>query len=1113
MICSLDLPIAKHENLIIHTIRNNRVTLVVGDTGSGKSTQVAQYCYKAGYGLTVLGQPRRLAAKTVAKRIAVEMDVLLGTIVGYRLGNTGQDDDRVQSNETRILVCTNALALIEQLIQSGSSAAADVLILDEVHEWDISIEVLVGYIKRILNDFPNLRIVLMSATIEAEGLSAFFDNAPIINVEGRLFPIEDRARGFSVEDDVATLVKEGKNVLVFQPGEEEINDCIKKLKQMGVDAERIPLHSKLSSEEQDLAMASYDRCKVVVATNVAETSLTIPDIDAVVDTGLEKRSVVVNGIDALLTLPISLAQMKQRKGRAGRCRNGIYISHLELGPYDTQTEFPIPEIRRVRLDKMMLQLLEREIDLEIMDLFHQPNRQDLALAKQSLRITGCIDANGKVTDIGRKVARLPLGITTGRMIVEAIERGVLADVMTIVAILESQGIVDRKSEDWKDYTGNERESELLAQLSVFKALRDGHVKGNLKEQGILVGNWRRAQSCRSALFDSLKQDYRIDSTGDREQILICITAGLLGNVYVCGGGFLVGRRGIRNPNRVGIVSLLRGNLVVGIPREIPTIRDGIKSTFPIVTFLSRIKVNWLLELVGDKEAFGFRTSTQGTPEYDPVLDQVVIRQDLFLFGEALGQEQQVKCTDLPVAKRVFLDWLIETIFNTRSIVPQRLSKVIESIRSRNERFRDIKDRFPNFRYDIWNERILRPLLERQLGDACSVREIKDPESLYPEESLDTDVSEFLKLHPETINISGIGEKAIRYGVFGPEVDLEGQEWKSLKDETLILPSGSEIRIRVKLDENGGYTQLYTQYDQLIRLMSSRDCGDQYLNFIAKSENNMQRSLGDLQGEFPQIARVQYGVHFLTNELLLAYGVLEFSKITNLFEPTWFHYLEEATELWNKQNEIFSKLKKDELGKFSFVRQREGATNLSDVWVIREDGTTRACDKKSSDGTMCWDSFQSNELVLTWICPDKSNPTSSTFQVVQYPRAELTEKQIATVLRLETKEIKAPEGSFGLSAKQNDFLEEMRRKYLNCPLTGHKINWNPSNLYRLTSSSGCIVSSDKSILEFGQGLPLTTWTYGRPATILDTEIVAGKEIELLVFELENMWTLALRVKSR
>jgi HrpA-like RNA helicase len=291
--------------------------------------------------------------------------------------------------------------------------------------------------KRQIEAGADFKVVLMSATLEADKLAAFFNGAPVIEVPGRLFPVEVKTPSMRLIDDVAALVSAGRNVLVFQPGKQEITETCAALERMEVNAEILPLHGELSPEEQAKCFRHYGRPKVVVSTNVAQTSVTIDDIDAVVDSGMERRIELVEGVEGLYLKPISLADSKQRKGRAGRTKPGIYIDHCGAS---NRPDFSVAEIMRKRLDQTVLRLAIAGFDMEELEFFHQPEKSEIHDARQTLIGLGCMKADGSVTKIGKFVNRLPVSVQYARMLVEAERLGVVDDVLTVAAIMEMGGI-------------------------------------------------------------------------------------------------------------------------------------------------------------------------------------------------------------------------------------------------------------------------------------------------------------------------------------------------------------------------------------------------------------------------------------------------------------------------------------------------------------------------------------------------------------------------------------------------------------------------------------------------------------------------------------------------
>lgn len=641
------LPIDDFKSSIIDAVRDNVVTIITAETGAGKSTQVPQYLLEAGYDIVVT-QPRRLATRTVSERVAEEYGTELGDVVGYRTAV-----DREDSPATRCLFCTDGLALVRELMGQNKG----ILVLDEVHEWNENMEVLVAWIKsRITAGESNFKVVLMSATLESEKLSTFFNGAPVISVPGRMFPVEVKEAGKSLEDDVEKLLREGRNVLVFQPGKQEIDDTIASLKRLQVSAEILPLHGQLTSEEQKRCFRSYGRPKCVVSTNVAQTSVTISDIDAVVDSGLERRIELVDGVEGLYLRPISMADSTQRKGRAGRTKEGTYIDHCDAMESD-RLAFPVAEIMRKRLDQTVLRLAIAGFDMEAMEFFHQPKKSDIHEARQSLIGLGCMTEDGRVTQIGRFVNRLPISVKYGRMLVEAERLGVVEDILTAAAIMEVGGIVvpppsrnrpDRP--DWRDMVYGETDSDVLAQLKVWEMARKMSGEER-REKGISSRNYFRAKEIRQSLSQAVARFFKFRSTGRKEDILKAICAGMVDHLYK--GSYGTYRNGDGCDRELGTSSVVSGaQWLVGNPFDLEISTRHGKMTLNLVEMASKVDPNWLAEIAPQlvKVEKGFN------PFYNSDAD-VCFSTDRIHFKDHLIREEKVATPSHEQAPKVLAEWL------------------------------------------------------------------------------------------------------------------------------------------------------------------------------------------------------------------------------------------------------------------------------------------------------------------------------------------------------------------------------------------------------------------------------------------------------------------------
>jgi HrpA-like RNA helicase len=676
------LPITAFRSRIVDTVKNNAVTIITAETGAGKSTQVPQYLLDEGYDLVVT-QPRRLAARTVAQRVAEEIGQELGGIVGYRTAI-----DRQDSPATRCLFCTDGLALVRELMGANKG----ILVLDEVHEWNEKIEVLVAWVKRQIEAGANFKVVLMSATLESEKLAAFYNGAPVISVPGRLFPVEVRTAQAKMIDDVAALVRDGRNVLVFQPGKQEISEMVTALEQMGVSAEVLSLHGDLTPQEQARCFKHYRRPKVVVSTNVAQTSVTIDDIDAVVDSGLERRIELVNGVEGLYLKPISLADAEQRKGRAGRTKAGIYIDHCNKSE---RPDFPVAEILRKRLDQTVLRLAIAGFDMEELEFFHQPAKSEIHDAKRALVALGCMSENRQVTQVGRLINKLPVSVQYGRMLVEANKLGVVDDVITVAAILEQGGITipppsfrnpDRPN--WRRMVPHETESDVMGQLCVWN-MADTMSRDEMHKRGVSLKNFFRAKEMRQHLAQAVKQFFPSSSTGRREDILKAVCSGMVDHLYQGSyGWFTNGEKGEYgepiarklDSNSLVVTGYGVSSWLVGKPFDLEIKKRWGQETLRLVGLASKVDPMWLVEIAPQL----VQRQAGVNARYD-VGKNCVISTTQILFNGQVVQEVAIEDPDHPEATSLKVDYLFSSFqppplpvvdMNEDAVIPPVVEHVI-----------------------------------------------------------------------------------------------------------------------------------------------------------------------------------------------------------------------------------------------------------------------------------------------------------------------------------------------------------------------------------------------------------------------------------------------------
>lgn len=571
-------PVEARKDDIIRSVNQNPVTIISAETGAGKSTQIPQYLCNAGYKVSVT-VPSRTAATSLAKRVSEELNSEIGNIVGYQTAY-----EHSYSNNTRILYTTEGLQLIKELYNTSDSEGR-VLIIDEAQKYGINIETLLAWVHKVLLDGSNLKIVVMSAQVSLDSLSKYLFNAPIIRVDGKMYDIEVKERtSSSFVSSIIELATEGRNVLAFVPGKREIEKTIAELNSKNVNASIFPLHADLTITEQQLVFNASFNTKIVVATNVAQSSITIPDIDAVVDTGLERSINLVGGIETLTVGNISYSDYIQRKGRAGRTKPGVYIWCNDMRLRELKPE-STPDIYSNRIDQILLRLAAIGVDIRDIDFFHNPPIQRIETSINTLKLLGALDQDSKITEIGKIMVLLPVSVQYSRMIVEAEKRGVLADVATIAAIQECGGIKSYKAR----YNAflSKYNCDLIADLECFTQVKDRNAHNQSDAfVGVSERNYYRVLELRSRLFDILIKIYGdVSSTGNPNEILKSCVSGFVEHLYVKSENHWYRSCHDQQRRKLNLYSAaLQSNLIMGLPKNLDSILpDGSTQTIYIIS--------------------------------------------------------------------------------------------------------------------------------------------------------------------------------------------------------------------------------------------------------------------------------------------------------------------------------------------------------------------------------------------------------------------------------------------------------------------------------------------------------------------------------------------------
>ncbi|MEN9887930.1 MAG: ATP-dependent helicase HrpB, partial [Pseudomonadota bacterium] len=583
------LPVSGKRHEIEAALREHQVIIVCGETGSGKTTQLPKIALAMGRGRLnaphgergqLIGhtQPRRIAASSVASRIAEELNTPLGEVVGYKV----RFHDRL-SKSASVKLMTDGILLAETQTDPLLKAY-DTLIIDEAHERSLNIDFLLGYIKQILPRRPDLKVIVTSATIDADRFAQHFASrrgpAPVLMVSGRTYPVEMRYRPFEetrkgadaydLNDAIADGVDElwrggakGGDILVFLPGEREIREAADHLRKylshqpVLRNAEVLPLFARLSQAEQDRIFHPGRERRIVLATNVAETSLTVPGIRYVIDAGTArvKRYSLRSKVEQLLVEPVSQAAANQRAGRCGRVADGICIRLYDEADFNARPRFTDPEILRSSLAAVILRMKSLHLGhVEDFPFLEAPSRRAITDGYQLLQELGAVDEANELTKLGGELAKLPLDPRVGRMILEARDRQALDEVLVIASALSVQDVRERPMEaqaqaDQAHAKFDDEKSEFTSYLKLWQWLetsrggksRDGHAEhklSNRQYEALLRQNYisvRRVREWRdihSQLHTVVAEHgWKLNTLpATYEQLHLSMLSGLLGNI-------------------------------------------------------------------------------------------------------------------------------------------------------------------------------------------------------------------------------------------------------------------------------------------------------------------------------------------------------------------------------------------------------------------------------------------------------------------------------------------------------------------------------------------------------------------------------------------------------
>ncbi len=686
------LPVSKYESIINQAVRENPVTIIVAETGAGKSTRVPQFLLNDGWESIILTQPRRAAARNVYNRIHQEVGITRGSEVADGLVSYQTAGERQGPETAKIKVVTDGLHMAREL-NDGSKGARKVIVIDEVHEWNANIEVSVAWAKRAVAEDPETRVVIMSATMEADRLANYFADVcpktpPIIEVPGRMYQVEAR------EEPKSTAVKEtikaaldlyknganrgeitaGNGILVFMPGKREIKDGIDELlRQLPPEVRKETtihaLHAKLPPAEQQAAISQTCGINIIVSTGVAQTSLTIPHVSTVIDSGYERRiELDAEGVHGLELHPISQADCDQRKGRAGRVMPGTYIltqlndnKERAYVPYMQRPKFPTAEVLRTDIVRNTLRVADFGLDIAELELFHRVPETQIDFAKDTLRLLGAFDESDTITALGKRMNDYPLRVQLALMVVESSRYSAQtqAYVAAIAASLEAGGLqyfaYDTGTE-WKSLV-DKSSCDRLAQLDIFIAMQGADTK-QLTENNLDPNNFERARELYHKITKgnpTAKGTLVPPREAEREAIRKCIYTGYADSIYRYAGNQTYTHIGKdTEPREISNRSIVRGvhAAIVGNPYRMQVYRGGEFISRHIVEHVTPVSLADLGQLAMHLTTWKFEGFTMRGGKF-------VEQHSQYLQDVSLGRMQEMVASPSPRLRKAILDHVLE----------------------------------------------------------------------------------------------------------------------------------------------------------------------------------------------------------------------------------------------------------------------------------------------------------------------------------------------------------------------------------------------------------------------------------------------------------------------
>ncbi len=743
-----ELPVSQKREEIANALRDHQVVVLAGDTGSGKTTQLPKLCLDLGFGAKGLighTQPRRIAALSVATRIADELKVPLGKSVGYQVRFQDNTDDM-----TLVKLMTDGILLAE-IQQDRFLNKYEVLIIDEAHERSLNIDFLLGFLKQLVAKRKDLKVIITSATIDVEKFSKHFSDAPIVSVSGRTFPVDIFYRPPEQDDDdplndavIAALEeieqidrqqKKGPgDVLVFLSGEREIRDLAQILRKRQLrNSEVLPLYARLTPAEQNKIFAPHTGRRIILSTNVAETSLTVPGIVYVIDTGYARisRYSVQSKVQRLPIERISQASANQRAGRCGRVSHGTCIRLYSEDDFLSRPEFTDPEIQRTNLSAVILQMLMLRLgEIDAFPFLDMPEQKAINDGFKLLYELGAINKSRSLTKIGRKMAALPTDPRLGRMLIEAATRGCLQELLIIVSAMSVQDPRETPAE--KRQASREMHAEFAHPESDFLSWvmlwsRYEKQRQDLKQSALRqyckkhflsfmrMREWRETHrqlhlTCQQLGF---KENRRADATQDIEEIDYeavhrAILSGSLNQLGMKSeDGQYLGSRARKFSIFPSSTLFKKG------PKWVVT-AELIETSKLFATLAARIQPQWAVSAAGDLVKRDYSEA-----HWEKNRGQVMAFEKVSLFGLVLIEKQKVAYAhiDPALSREIFIrEALVGLNLKTKAPFYAHNERLLESLRKEEE-----KQRRPDI---IVGEEHIFDFFARQIPldicDACSL---------------------------------------------------------------------------------------------------------------------------------------------------------------------------------------------------------------------------------------------------------------------------------------------------------------------------------------------------------------------------------------------------------